>query len=146
MILSTVIDLVTARIAARSRRQAMDWSLVLISQDIESTVDFNEEGGWGLTIAEKDHESAIKILKQYHAENRQWRWRDGPIRARYFPPGDRADLSANGTRADQDRVLPGVRKRARRFAQLRSSGDGPLLTKKKSRHSRDGCFLKESDR
>ena len=75
MILSTVIDLVTARIAARSRRQAMDWSLVLISQDIESTVDFNEVGGWGLTIAEKDHESAIKILKQYHAENRQWRWR-----------------------------------------------------------------------
>ena len=41
----------TARIPARSRRQAMDWSLVLISQGIETTIDFAEESGWGLIVA-----------------------------------------------------------------------------------------------
>lgn len=75
MILTTVIEIMTARIPARSRRQAMDWSLVLISQDIEATIDFSEEPGWGLVVAEQDHERAIDILKQYHAENRHWPWR-----------------------------------------------------------------------
>jgi len=53
----------------------MDWSLVLISQGIETTVDFAEQSGWGLILAAKDHEPALGILKQYHAENRQWTWR-----------------------------------------------------------------------
>src|SRR4051812_28783672 len=74
MILSTVIEIMTARIPARSRRQAMDWSLVLISQGIETTVDFAEESGWGLILAAKDHEPALSILKQYQAENRHWMW------------------------------------------------------------------------
>jgi rhomboid protease GluP len=75
MILSTVIEIMTARIPARSRRQAMDWSLVLISQGIETTVDFAEESGWGLILAAKDQEPALGILKQYQAENRHWPWR-----------------------------------------------------------------------
>ena len=65
----------TARIPARSRRQAMDWSLVLISQGIETTIDFNEELGWGLIVSGEDHERALAILQQYRAENRHWPWR-----------------------------------------------------------------------
>jgi rhomboid protease GluP len=75
MILATVIEIMTARIPARSRRQAMDWSLVLISQEIESTVDFSEEMGWGLILPATDHPSALEILEQYRAENRHWPWR-----------------------------------------------------------------------
>jgi rhomboid protease GluP len=53
----------------------MDWSLVLISQEIETIVDFAEESGWGLILAARDHEPALGILTQYHAENRNWAWR-----------------------------------------------------------------------
>jgi len=75
MILSAVIEIMTARIPARSKRQAMDWSLVLISQGIETTVDFADESGWGLILEAKDRDSALQILKQYHSENRHWPWR-----------------------------------------------------------------------
>jgi len=75
MILTPVIEIMTARIATRSRRQAMDWSLVLISQGIESTVEFSEESGWGLLLPAMDHGSALRILEQYRAENRHWPWR-----------------------------------------------------------------------
>jgi rhomboid protease GluP len=75
MILATVIDIMTARIPARSRRQAMDCSLVLISQGIETTIDFSQESEWGLILAAKDYESALGVLKLYDAENRHWRWR-----------------------------------------------------------------------
>lgn len=53
----------------------MDWSLVLISQGIETTVDFANDSGWGLLLATKDHDPALAILKQYQTENRHWRWR-----------------------------------------------------------------------
>lgn len=63
------------RIPARSRRQAMDWSLVLLSQGIESVIeDTPENGGWGLLVAGRDSERAFKTLRQYHVENRQWPW------------------------------------------------------------------------
>jgi rhomboid protease GluP len=75
MILNTVIEMMTARIPARSRRQAMDWSLVLVSQDIETTIDHDVDGGWGLIVAAPDLERALGILKQYRFENRRWRWR-----------------------------------------------------------------------
>src|ERR1043166_2479581 len=65
----------TARIPTRSRRQAMDWSLVLVSQGIETAIDFAEEAGWGLVIAEPDYERAVKTLQQYRAENVRWPWR-----------------------------------------------------------------------
>ena len=65
----------TARIPARSRRQAMDWSLVLISQGIETTIEPPEESGWGLSVPAHDYDRALEVLKQYHAENRHWPWR-----------------------------------------------------------------------
>jgi rhomboid protease GluP len=64
------------RIAARSKRQAMDWSLVLVSQGIETMIEeLPEGGGWGLLIAARDSEKAFKTLRQYRLENREWPWR-----------------------------------------------------------------------
>ena len=75
VIVTTVIEIETVRIPARSRRQAMDWSLVLLSQGIESTIESPAESGWGLLVEAPDHERAQQILKQYQAENRRWPWR-----------------------------------------------------------------------
>ena len=70
-----------ARIPARSRQQAMDWSLVLISQEIETTIDFSEDGaGWGLLVAAQDHDQALGAIRQYQLENRRWPWRQEMFR------------------------------------------------------------------
>lgn len=53
----------------------MDWSLALISQGIESTIEHTEETGWGLIVIEEDFAPAIEILKRYQAENQHWPWR-----------------------------------------------------------------------
>jgi rhomboid protease GluP len=53
----------------------MDWSLVLVSQGIESIIESAEESGWGLLVPTEDYERTVEILKQYRAENRHWPWR-----------------------------------------------------------------------
>ncbi len=64
------------RIPVRSRRQAMDWSLVLLSQGIETTVlPPTEDAGWTLQVPGRDCERALKALRQYRVENRGWPWR-----------------------------------------------------------------------
>ena len=65
----------TARISTRSQRQAMDWSLALISQGIESTIDNAPDLGWGLVISEQDHSRALETVQRYEAENPRWPWR-----------------------------------------------------------------------
>jgi len=60
-------------IPASSRRQAMDWSLVLISQGIEPTIA-RTEAGWGLTLAAADRDRALQSIAQYRQENRGWTW------------------------------------------------------------------------
>lgn len=75
MILITVAEIMTTRISTRSRKQAMDWSLVLLSQGIETVIDFENETGWGLVLNEAENERALAILAQYRAENRHWPWR-----------------------------------------------------------------------
>ncbi len=73
----------TARIPVRSQRQAMDWSLVLVSQGIEATIDPGEEGvGWGLVVTRQDYSQALRTLRQYRIENRAWPWQQ-PV----FRPG-----------------------------------------------------------
>ena len=53
----------------------MDWSLVLISQGIESIIERPENGsGWALVVAPEHSQTAIKTLRQYHVENRGWPW------------------------------------------------------------------------
>lgn len=65
----------TQRIPARSRRQAMDWSLVLASQGIEHVIEQPEETGWALAVAAADQEASLAAIRQYRLENRHWRWR-----------------------------------------------------------------------
>ncbi|MGZ4963448.1 MAG: rhomboid family intramembrane serine protease [Limisphaerales bacterium] len=62
-----------AFIRARSRRQVMDWGLVLTSQGIEAAI-VREDDGWALAIAPHDYERAVKVVNQYVAENRGWKW------------------------------------------------------------------------
>ena len=61
----------------------MDWSLVLVSQGIETTIDHAEDGaGWGLLVARQDYTHALRTLRQYRIENRGWPWQQ-PV----FRPG-----------------------------------------------------------
>lgn len=66
---------VTARLQARSQRQALDWSLVLASQGIEHVIDHSEPLGWGLLVAPEVHAVALAAVRQYRIENRRWPWR-----------------------------------------------------------------------
>jgi rhomboid protease GluP len=60
-------------IAARSKRQVMDWSLVLASQDIPSTI-VQEDSGWALLVENHDLDRSLQAIRQFQAENRAWRW------------------------------------------------------------------------
>ena len=54
----------------RSQAQAMDWSLVLISQGIESVVTRREEDGvWMIEVAESDFRRATESVAAYEREN-----------------------------------------------------------------------------
>lgn len=67
------MEIGAATIPARSRVEAMDWSLVLISQGIESTIARAEEGrGWTLQVSPADYEKALEAIRLYRAENRGW--------------------------------------------------------------------------
>lgn len=64
-----------ASIPARSRVEAMDLALVLISQGIESTIERTEETGWVLQVLSLEYEAAVEAIGLYRAENRSRRWR-----------------------------------------------------------------------
>jgi len=73
----------TATIPVRSHRQAMDWSLVLVSQGIETTIVQAEDGiGWGLLVSGPDYGNALRTIRQYRLENRGWPWQQA-----VFKPG-----------------------------------------------------------
>jgi membrane associated rhomboid family serine protease len=66
----------TAIIPAHSERQALDWSLVLASQDIASSLERSAENGrWYLALAIQDRDRALAAIRQYRLENRRWAWR-----------------------------------------------------------------------
>jgi rhomboid protease GluP len=63
-------------ILAPSERQAMDWSLVLTSQGIDSTLMRSPETGqWTLLVEAADQARAQEAIHQYRLENRRWGWR-----------------------------------------------------------------------
>lgn len=65
-----------AGIRARSRQEAMDWSLVLASQGIEPTIQYQPAaGGWLLVVQRAEFEPAVAAIRQFHRENRGWHWR-----------------------------------------------------------------------
>ncbi len=69
------MDIAPTLIPVRSRRQAMDWSLVLASQDIEHAVQpLEDSAGWALAVAPQDYERALEAIRLYCAENRGWPW------------------------------------------------------------------------
>src|SRR4051794_26810337 len=73
----------TVDIPARSRLEAMDWSLALISQGIESAVQRAEEpAGWVVQVASAEYEAALDTIHLYQAENRGW-----GLRREVFQPG-----------------------------------------------------------
>jgi rhomboid protease GluP len=53
----------------------MDWSLALVSQGIESIIDFSEATGWGLIVDAPAQERALRTIQQYRVENLRWPWR-----------------------------------------------------------------------
>jgi rhomboid protease GluP len=58
-------------IPTRSREQAYEWSLVLLSQGIESLADRDEETlGWHVEVSPEEVGRALRILRQYKVENR----------------------------------------------------------------------------
>jgi len=69
------MNLNAALIPARSEQQAMDWSLVLLSQDIETTIERDPETqAWALRVDALDRTRAVRAIRQYISENRRPRW------------------------------------------------------------------------
>src|SRR5437667_11687757 len=65
-----------AVITAHSKRQVMDWSLVLASQGIEPIIQRCEESGkWELLVLPSEYDRAVEAIRLYRLENRGWAWR-----------------------------------------------------------------------
>jgi membrane associated rhomboid family serine protease len=65
-----------AIIPTRSERQAMDWSLVLVSQGIDASIERDPEANtWRLIIHAPDFPRAVQAISQYRRENRHQTWR-----------------------------------------------------------------------
>lgn len=64
-----------AAIPARTERQAMDWSLVLVSQGIDAVIERDPETlVWRLLVSPLDYPRAMGVIQQYRAENRPAAW------------------------------------------------------------------------
>jgi membrane associated rhomboid family serine protease len=73
-----------ARIRARTRHQAMDWSLVLASQGIQPVIEHNQQTGWALVVPSADYEASVMAIRLYRKENFGWGWqrpifKSGPL-------------------------------------------------------------------
>jgi len=65
-----------ATIPVGTERQAMDWSLVLVSQGIEATIERDIEANvWQLVVNAPDYSRAVQAIRQYKAENPNRVWR-----------------------------------------------------------------------
>jgi rhomboid protease GluP len=65
----------TAAITVRSRREAMDLSLVLASQGIDHVIEQpDEEHGWRVLLDARRYETGVTSWRAYRAENRRGPW------------------------------------------------------------------------
>lgn len=71
----TAVEEMAAVIPAGTERQAMDWSLVLVSQGIGVTVDREPHGTWLLRVAPGELSRARDAIRQFRRENRGFEWR-----------------------------------------------------------------------
>jgi membrane associated rhomboid family serine protease len=63
----------------------MDWSLVLVSQGIETAIAQPDNGtGWGLLVVPSDYEKAMDAIRQYRIENRGWPWQQHVFRQNFL--------------------------------------------------------------
>lgn len=64
-----------ALLPVASEAEAMDWSLVLASQEIAATIlDPGQTGrGWAVSVSAADLQRALRELAAYRRENRRWR-------------------------------------------------------------------------
>lgn len=73
----------STNLPAPSRQKAMDWSLVLASQDIPHLIASPDESGqWSLRISSADVSRAAKSIRQYEAENRTKPWQQPYLEGR----------------------------------------------------------------
>jgi membrane associated rhomboid family serine protease len=56
-------------IEAQTRRQALDWALVLASQNIDAVIERNAEGKYVLIVPKHDYLRAIEQINLYQTEN-----------------------------------------------------------------------------
>src|SRR4051794_27181481 len=64
-------------ITAHSEKQAMEWSLVLTSQEIPTTILRSEETNrWALQVGAGDYDRAREAIRQFRLENRGSSWRE----------------------------------------------------------------------
>ena len=62
-------------ITARTEKQALDWSLVLLSQGIENTVQHDPENErWNLLVEPASYTRSLQTLRLYVTENRRRVW------------------------------------------------------------------------
>jgi len=61
-------------IPTRTQRRALDWSLVLASQEIQAVIQHDDESGWVLFVSRAEHERALATIAQYRRENLHWPW------------------------------------------------------------------------
>ncbi|MCX6885630.1 MAG: rhomboid family intramembrane serine protease [Verrucomicrobia bacterium] len=62
-------------IPTKGEQQAMEWSLVLVSQGIETLIaPPQQDRPWGLEVPQEDLGRALRVLRQYKIENRTWPW------------------------------------------------------------------------
>ena len=61
-------------IPARSRKQAMDWALVLASQAIPASLLRSEEGRWELHVEPQDWDRAFDAIRLFETENPRRFW------------------------------------------------------------------------
>lgn len=72
-------------ILAPSKRIVMEWSLVLTSQHIESTILFPFKQRWFLKVSATDYAHALEVIHLYLVENRHWGWvEEIPLRGKLF--------------------------------------------------------------
>jgi len=64
------------RIPTRTRRQTMDWGLVLASQGIMATIDDGATTGegWALLVAATDYPAALQVIQLHRQDHRHWYW------------------------------------------------------------------------
>lgn len=72
---SATPDTETVHIPTRTRQRAMDWSLALLSQGIESEIRHEPELGWELLVPAAESERARATIEQFRRENLRWPWR-----------------------------------------------------------------------